>query len=208
MSGTAKIYDADVYPTKSQIAEKYGAITDLVGSYRFVDPEDIVGIEILVGKDMEGRWMQLPLVYTSDVIEGEALITTMKHSILGKRYVGVATASPAAVKEIIRVILNGDNGASYSDGSGPQVEVRGSGDEPAEVGDIEIREYTRQRATGAVLVDGRSRSFFLRMPNLLLRPHETARGHTTSRMRLSGWRPNNPEDQRILAELSWGDYQK
>ncbi|MHA2787771.1 CG0192 family protein [Corynebacterium sp. S7] len=208
MSGTAKIYDADVYPTKSQIAKKFGAITDLIGSYRFVDPEDVVGIEVLVGRDMEGRLMQLPLVYTSDVIEGEALISTMKHSILGKRYVGVATASPAAVKEFIRVILNGDNGAAYSDGSGPQVEVKGSGDLGVEVGDINIREFTRQRSTGSVLIDGRSRSYFLRIPNLLLRSHETARGHTTSRMRLSGWRPENPADPRVMAELSWGDMLK
>lgn len=208
MARIAKIYDADVSPGKADIAKRYGAIHDLVGSYRFVDPDDVVGIEVLFGRDMDGRWMQLPLIYTSEVVEGEALITEMEHSVLGKRYVGIATANKAAVREFMRVILNGDTGAEYSNGTGPQVNVEGSGSEGVELGEVNIREFTRQRATGTVVVDGRTRSFFLRIPNLLLRPNETARGHTTSRMRLSGWRNEDREDIRIMAELSWGDMAK
>ena len=69
MSGEALIYDAELNPTKDDIAARYAGIVTLLGSYRLVDPEEEVGIEILIGTDLDGRGVQLPLTYRSgDVV--------------------------------------------------------------------------------------------------------------------------------------------
>lgn len=207
MSGVAKIYDVELDPTKESIVAHFGAIQDLLGSYRFVDPDGKVGIEIHIGHDMERRLMQFATVYTETDEAPEALFTATEHPVLGTRYVAPLTSNAVAVREVIRVILEADNGAEYSNGSGPAVDVRGSGteEELSSVGAVKISEYTRQRAVGTVLIDDKPRSFLLRIPNLLVPGREIARGHTTSRMRLTGWPPENPEDKRVLAELSWMD---
>lgn len=206
MSGTAKIYtDAVTDPTKPDLVRRWGPIVDLLGSYRLVDPEGEVGIEVHVGTDMEGRLMQMPVSYRAEELDNkEATLTPMSHNILGLRYVSNALGDPVAVREIVRTIITGDDGAAYSDGPGPYLDVRGSGEEKdAEVGEIKISEFTRQRCLGTVMIDGATRSFKLRMSNLLGPARNVARGHTTSKLRLTGTNPDGIE--YICAELSWRD---
>ena len=102
----AKIYDAELNPSKDEIAQKYSLIAKQLGSYRAVDSDGKVGIEILVGEDSEGNLTQLGLSYRE---AGEALddeLTPMTHSELGERSVAQLTADPVAVREIISLILD------------------------------------------------------------------------------------------------------
>lgn len=205
MSGTAHIYDADINPTKQEIAARYGAITSYDGSYRLVDFEgDQVGIEVYVGRDIEGRFSQMPVTYRSAEIDPLATLTTMEHSVLGQRYVSNALADPVAVREFIRTIITGDDGAAYSNGATPTLDVRGSGEEPdVTVGEVKLTESTRQRAVGTVVIDGARRSFKLRMPNLLKPARINATGYTTTKLRLTGTTGNG--DEVITAEFAWLD---
>lgn len=205
MSGTAHIYDAEISPTKQEIVATYGALTSYEGSYRLVDFDgDEVGIEIHIGRDIEGRLSQMPVSYRSAEIEPLATLTTMEHSVLGKRWVSNAMADPVAVREFIRTIVSGDDGAAFSNGVTPALAVRGSGEDTnAAVGEVKISEYTRQRALGTVMVDGNRRSFKLRMSNLLKPARVNATGYTTSKLRLTGTTADG--DEVISAELSWGD---
>lgn len=205
MSGTAHIYDADINPTKQEIVARYGAITDYEGSYRLVDFDgDEVGIEVHVGRDVEGRLSQMPVTYRSGEIDPLATLTTMEHSVLGTRWVSNALGDPIAVREFIRTIVTGDDGAEYSNGDTPVLDVRGSGeDKDVEVGEVKLTEFTRQRAVGTVVINGSRRSFKLRMSNLLSPARVNATGYTTPKLRLTGTTPAGGEV--IAAEFSWGD---
>lgn len=203
MSGVARIYDADLSPSKEEIAVRYAGIVTLLGSYRLVDPDDEVGIEVLVGSDIDGRAVQLPLTYRPSEIKPEHTLTRMNHSVLGERWVSNALGDPVAVAQFIRTILEGDDGATRSDGVPAVLELRGSGDsENCEVKDVELVEVTRQRAVGTVSIDGRVLSFQLRLPHLLRSPHTTGTDANTPRLHLMGWMPALPEKPRVVADLS------
>lgn len=205
MSGIAEIYNAELSPGKDDIAARFGGVVTLLGGYRLVDPDGDVGIEVLVGSDIDGRSVQIPLTYRGAEIDAEHTLTTMEHSVLGKRWVSNALGDPVAVAEFIRCILEGDNEAARSDGVPPVLSIRGSGSGNVEVGGVKLLEVTRQRAVGTVLIDGRRKSFQLRLPHLLRRMESTQTGHNTSRMNLIGWLPAMPEEQRVVGELNWLD---
>ncbi|HKM24427.1 MAG TPA: hypothetical protein VJY40_02155, partial [Corynebacterium sp.] len=116
MSGEALIYDAELDPTKEDIAARYAGIVTLLGSYRLVDPDGEVGIEVLIGSDLDGRGVQLPLTYRSSELDDSHTLIEVDHSVLGRRYVSNALGDPVAVTQIIRTILEGDDGATRSDG--------------------------------------------------------------------------------------------
>ena len=61
---------------------------DLVGSYRFDDPDGRVGMETFLAS-AGGTLFQVPLTYRDEPLEkaGNALITEMQHSVLGTRWV-------------------------------------------------------------------------------------------------------------------------
>lgn len=214
MSGVAKIYGAELNPTKEDIAARFGGIVSLLGSFRLVDPADEVGIEVLIGSDLDGRHAQLPLTYRPSEVDPEHTLTEMDHSVLGRRWVSNALGDPVAVAQLIRTILEADDGASRSDGVPAALDIRGSG-QPGEtagrnaaklaVTDVTLREATRQRAVGTVRIDGDVRSFELRMPHLLRRATTTGTDANTSRLALIGWLPSMPEKQRVVAELSFVD---
>lgn len=206
MSGVAQIYDAELSPSKEDIAARYAGIVSLLGSYRLVDPEDVVGIEVLVGADIDGRTVQLPVTYRPSEISPEHTLAEMDHSVLGRRWVSNALGDPVAVAQLIRTILEGDDGATRSDGVPAVLNLRGSGEqEKVEVGDVEFYEVTRQRAVGTVMLDGRVRSFQLRVPHLLRRKDSGGTSADTARLHLIGWLPALPEKQRVVAELSIRD---
>jgi hypothetical protein len=206
MSGVARIYDAELSPSKEDIAARHAGIVTLLGSYRLVDPDDVVGIEVLVGADLDGRTVQLPVTYRPSEVSPEHTLTEMDHSVLGRRWVSNALGDPVAVAQFIRTILEGDDGATRSDGVPAVLDLRGSGgQEKAEVRDVEFYEVTSQRAVGAASINGRVRSFQLRIPHLLRRMDTGGTHADTARLHLIGWLPALPEKQRVVAELSIRD---
>ena len=69
-----------------------------LGSYRFDDPAGEVGIEALLVR-RAGEVFHLPFTYRGAPLDGaEAhLITTMEHSVLGRRWVYDAAGDPVAL---------------------------------------------------------------------------------------------------------------
>ena len=206
MSGEALIYDAELDPTKDDIAARYAGIVTLLGSYRLVDPDGEVGIEVLIGSDLDGRGVQLPLTYRSSELDDSHTLIEVDHSVLGRRYVSNALGDPVAVTQIIRTILEGDDGATRSDGVPAALDIRGSGtQEKVEILDLKLTEVTRQRAVGHAKFDGQTRNFQLLMPHLLRRLNRAGVDADTARLHLVGWLPSMPEKQRVCAELSIRD---
>lgn len=203
MAGIAEILDATLVPTKGELAKKWlGHFTEL-GSYRFVDPDGEVGIEVLVGEDLDGRLVQLPVTYRSHQLDPVHTLDTMEHSELGKRYVSNALGDPVAVREFIRTIIEADTGAQRSDGKPAALEVKGSGaSEEVTVGEVTLQEVTRQRVVGEVELDFQPYRFVLRVPHLLVPVANPGTGHQVSRLRITGVRN---ERELLIAELSWLD---
>lgn len=206
MSGIAQIYDAELDPTKEHVAQRFGGFVTLLGSYRLVDPAGEVGIEVLVGTDFDGRVVQLPLTYRGAEADPRHTLTELEHSVLGRRWVSNALGDPVAVAQFIRTILTGDDGAEFSDGTPPVLDILGSGDSAdVEIADVELTEVTRQRAIGTVRVDDRLRGFKLLMQRVPGTMERINRGHNTTRLHLAGWLPARRDARRVLAELHWRD---
>lgn len=206
MSGIAQIYDAELDPGKEHVAERFGGVITLLGSYRLVDPAGEVGIEVLVGRDSDGRIAQLPLSYRDSELDPQHTLTEMEHSVLGRRWVSNALGDPVAVEQLIRTILTGDDGAEFSDGTTPVLDILGSGDNTdVTVSEVELTEVTRQRALGRVRIGDRVRAFKLLMQRVPGTMERINRGHNTTRLHLTGWRPEHTGDRRVLAELHWRD---
>ncbi|WJY68712.1 CG0192 family protein [Corynebacterium auris] len=160
---TAKIYDAELQPTKEEVAASNSRIVELSGSYRVVDPEDVVGIEVLVGKDSDDNVVQLALTYrpAEEALDTELL--RMQHSVLGERSVAYLTDDAVAVREIIATILRGAPGADFDNGE-PIFPVRGNGTSAeAEVSDVEIQDCNGWTSLGTALIDGEQHQFQLRI---------------------------------------------
>lgn len=102
--------------------------TDIVGRFRFVDPDGEVGMETLLVTN-DGVIYQVPLTYRDAPLEDadEYFVGNMEHSLLGRRWVYDAVGDPVYIDEIIRVIRDGDREADLSTGDKPSVSVRGSG---------------------------------------------------------------------------------
>ncbi len=102
----AIVHRATISPTKQELvtvwldAQPWGGEGEVrvLGSYRFDDPAGEVGIESLVVRRGEGVF-QLPLTYRGAPMGGadEALVTTMEHSALGRRWIYLATGDPVGV---------------------------------------------------------------------------------------------------------------
>lgn len=112
------VHAADLRPTKIELIAKWlprqdwfrGGADELVrlGSFRFDDPDGEVGIEThIVGAG--GKVYQVPLTYRGAPLEGakDFLITTMEHSVLGRRWVYDATADPVYIAELAAALLTG-----------------------------------------------------------------------------------------------------
>lgn len=94
----ALFHSATISPTKAELISGWvptqpwgpaaGTSVELIGSYRFDDPEGRVGMEThLVSAG--GTILQVPLTYRDEPLEGaaQALIGQMEHSALGTRWV-------------------------------------------------------------------------------------------------------------------------
>ncbi|NYJ00244.1 hypothetical protein HNR19_000942 [Nocardioides thalensis] len=124
----ATIYStATIKPTKTEILEQIcGGPVDVLGTYRFDDPDGEVGIEaFVVAKD--GATRHVVLTYRGAPLEGAEshLVTTMEHSELGDRWIYDGLADPVAVGCFRRALLREQTQASLElyDGD-KQVAVR------------------------------------------------------------------------------------
>ncbi|WP_342318357.1 CG0192 family protein [Corynebacterium mayonis] len=160
---TAEIYDADLNPTKDEVAAKYSKITKVKGSYRAVDPDDVVGIEVLVGNDGDGNLCQLGLSYRPANRGLDTELLRMQHSELGERSVAYLTDDAVAVRELIRMIVTGDKGADYNNGE-PIFLVKGNGKTPdTSVDNVLIDESNGWTSIGTVDIDGEPHRYQLRL---------------------------------------------
>jgi hypothetical protein len=108
----AIVHRATISPTKRELvthwldAQPWGGTGDveMVGSYRFDDPAGEVGVESLLvrrGKD----FFQLPLTYRGAPLPEGQLVTTMEHSVLGRRWIHLAITDPVGRECYVRSLL-------------------------------------------------------------------------------------------------------
>ncbi len=137
----ALIHRATISPTKAELLREWvpaqpwgGADVELVGAYRFDDPDGEVGIETHVLATGDGRFLQAPLTYRGAPLAGAdaSLICTMEHSVLGRRWIYDATRDPVYAHVLASVLLAGvGQAAELVEGSDvprePTVRVTASG---------------------------------------------------------------------------------
>lgn len=109
----AIIYRAELHPTKTEVLQQLlssrpwgedGEI-EVLGAYRFDDPEGEVGIECHLARVGESVY-HLPLTYRGAPLEDEGaqLVTTMEHSVLGTRYVYDGLEDEVAIECFARAL--------------------------------------------------------------------------------------------------------
>ena len=79
-----------------------------VGYFRMEDPAGAVGIETHLLSD-ESALYQLPMTYRDAPLDGaeEALITTARHSVLGKRWIYDGPGDPVWAEQLLRLVHTG-----------------------------------------------------------------------------------------------------
>lgn len=144
MSGTAEIYDAVLNPGKLELLRSWVRTQswfdgdperlEQLTAYRFVDPEGEVGMESFLLSD-GARTFHVPVTYRGAELAdaADALVGTMEHSVLGRRWVYDAPADPVYTTEVRRVISHRDAAADHlqaEDGSvtPSPVNIRGGGE--------------------------------------------------------------------------------
>ena len=117
----ALFHRATIRPTKAELIAAWAptqpwgpssaADLDVIGSYRFDDPNGRVGMEThLVCAD--GLLFQVPLTYRDEPVAGDAgLITEMEHSVLGRRWIYDGLRDPAYVTMLAGVAMTGQGEA-------------------------------------------------------------------------------------------------
>ncbi|HXH77881.1 maltokinase N-terminal cap-like domain-containing protein [Nocardioides sp.] len=108
----AIIHRATISPTKLELLDEWlaGALPgdsalQQVGSYRFDDPDGEVGVEaLLVTRGRPVRHVVLTYRATPHEAADAHLITTMEHSVLGRRWVYDGRSDPVAVAAYRRAL--------------------------------------------------------------------------------------------------------
>lgn len=108
----AILHRATLSPTKQEIVTSLldalgwgeGPV-DLLGGYRYDDPDGRVGVEGLIAV-RGGEAFHIPVTYREAPLEGadEHLIATLSHSALGRRWVYDAAHDPVAVGCFLRAL--------------------------------------------------------------------------------------------------------
>jgi hypothetical protein len=113
---------ARITPTKQELiadwapTQPWGPPADLaidvIGSYRFDDPDGRVGMEVHL-VDAAGTLLHVPLTYRDEPLAGaeDALITEMDHSVLGTRWVYDGLRDPRLVIMLAAVTMTGQGEA-------------------------------------------------------------------------------------------------
>jgi hypothetical protein len=118
----ARFHRATVTPTKAELIAAWaptrpwgppaGEPIEVIGSYRFDDPDGRVGMEThLVAA--AGAWLQVPFTYRDEPLVGaeDGLIAEMQHSVLGTRWVYDGLRDPVYVVMLAAVALTGQGEA-------------------------------------------------------------------------------------------------
>lgn len=103
----AILHKATVSPAKPELLERMlGAPVTVLGSYRFDDPAGEVGVEAFVVRS-GARTRQILLTYRGAPLAGadERLVSTMEHSVLGRRWVYDGRKDAVAVACFRRALL-------------------------------------------------------------------------------------------------------
>ena len=116
--------DAEITPTKLELLQEWlphrswwpgGAAEALeqVGSFRFDDPAGEVGVETILLR-LGDTVLQAPLTYRGAPLEGaeQHLITTMDHTVLGRRWVYDGCGDPVWAAVTVAAVLTGGTEAS------------------------------------------------------------------------------------------------
>ena len=122
-----------------------------IGAYRFDDPDGEVGIETFLLRSGDGPVLQVPVTYRAEPLAGaeEWLVTTMEHTVLGRRWVYDACGDPVYAAALATTILGGGTEAPLereADGVRtpvePTVRVVGSGTstDVGSVGLVDVRD--------------------------------------------------------------------
>ncbi|HTL86672.1 MAG TPA: hypothetical protein VL856_15920 [Acidimicrobiia bacterium] len=141
----AIFHRATITPTKADLIAKWAPMQpwgpsktdaiDVIGSYRFDDPDGRVGMETHLAT-AGGALFQIPLTYREEPLDGaaDALITEMEHSVLGTRWVYDGLRDPLFVVMLAGVAMTGQGealGMAVYDGrwyiAPSNVRIRGGG---------------------------------------------------------------------------------
>jgi hypothetical protein len=113
----ALLHRAELHPSKLELLAAWlpgrdwyaGSAADLarVAAYRFDDPAGEVGVETFLVRDGQGPVHQVPLTYRGAPLDGGQpwLVGTMKHSVLGPRWVYDACGDPVYVAALAGAIV-------------------------------------------------------------------------------------------------------
>jgi maltokinase-like protein len=177
----ALFHRATLSPTKAELIAEWaptqpwgpqsGAPIEVIGSYRFDDPDGRVGMETHLARAGD-TLLQIPLTYRDEPLEGAdaAFITEMHHSVLGTRWVYDGLRDPRLVVMLAAVTLTGQGEALgmavYDDRwyiAPSNVRIHGGGwtQERVPVDGFELR---RDDAFGAVLDNDRFDLTLFRRP--------------------------------------------
>lgn len=85
---------------------------DVIGAYRFDDPDGRVGMEVHLASDGSTLY-HVPLTYREAPLDGaeDALITEMQHSVLGTRWVYDGLGDPLLISMLAAVTMTGQGEA-------------------------------------------------------------------------------------------------
>lgn len=118
----ARFHLATIAPTKADLIAAWAptqawgpeaeASQEVIGSFRFDDPDGRVGIETHVVRAGEALY-QVPLTYRDEPDESlaAALISTMEHSVLGTRWVYDGLQDPVCTLMFAAVTMTGQGEA-------------------------------------------------------------------------------------------------
>jgi hypothetical protein len=139
--------DASIRPTKPELLATWlpsrpwfdgdASALEMVGAYRFDDPEGEVGMETHLFRAGGSAIYQVPLTYRGAPLDGADafLVTTMEHTVLGDRWVYHASIDPVYLEVLAETIRSAGSQAQLeretADGQveivDPSVRVTGSG---------------------------------------------------------------------------------
>jgi hypothetical protein len=177
----AIFHRATVTPTKAEVIASWaptrpwgptaGDPIEVIGSYRFDDPDGRVGIEthLVTARDV---LFQVPLTYRDEPLDGadDALITEMEHTVLGTRWVYDGLKDPRFVVMLAGVAMTGQGealGMALYDGrwyiAPSNVRIRGGGWTEERV-PVDGFELVSDEATSSVLRNDRFELALFRRP--------------------------------------------
>jgi hypothetical protein len=176
ISPTKEALIADWAPTQPW-GPPADAPIEVIGSYRFDDPDGRVGMETHL-VDAAGMLLQVPLTYRDEPLAGadNGLITTMQHSVLGERWVYDGLRDPMLVVMLAAVAMTGQGealGMARYDGrwyiAPSNVRIQGGGWTQQRV-PVDGFELASDDATRSVLRNDRFEMIVFRRPVPGLRP--------------------------------------